>query len=98
MATQNSKTTKSRGSSANGRSTSSKRSSANGRSASQKPEKYRFAQNVGGEATMAEKEYRDYVSDNGADTGTEPDVLLDVPVVKVDSIHLELDDLDAHVA
>ena len=28
----------------------------------------------------------------------DPDVLLAVPVVKVDRIHLELDNLDAHVA
>ena len=35
---------------------------------------------------------------DGGDPSDEPDVLLDVPVVKVDSIHLELDDLDAHVA
>jgi e3 binding domain len=67
---------------------------SNGRRASRKPEKYRFAQNVGGEATMPEREYGAYASGDGGD----PDVLLDVPVVKVDSIHLELDDLDAHVA
>ena len=72
--------------------------SPNGRSASQKTEKYRFAQNVAGEATVAEREYRSYATDDGAPPGGDPDVLLDVPVVKVDSIHFELDDLDAHVA
>jgi e3 binding domain len=72
--------------------------SRNGRSASQKTEKYRFAQNVGGRGTVAEREYRNYASRDGGDPGDEPDVLLDVPVVKVDSIHLELDDLDAHLA
>jgi hypothetical protein len=76
--------------------------SPNGRSASQKTEKYRFAQNVGGDETVAEREYRSYAhpdgGDPGRDPGGDPDVLLDVPVVKVDSIHFELDDLDAHVA
>ena len=80
------------------RQTKSRGGSRNGRSASQKTEKYRFAQNVGGDATMAEREYRSYASADGGDPGAEPDVLLDVPVVKVDSIHFELDDLDAHVA
>lgn len=68
-----------------------------GRRASEKPEKYRFAQNVGGEATAAEREYQEY-HQGGGDPSRDPDVLLDVPVVKVDSIHLEVDDLDAHVA
>ena len=69
---------------------------AKGRSASQKPEKYRFAQNVDGELTQAEKAYRAYATGDGE--MADPDVLLAVPVVKVDRIHLELDNLDAHVA
>src|SRR5919202_1536152 len=73
-------------------------SSRNGRSASQKAEKYRFAQNLDGKGTVAEHEYRRYATAGRKDPGSEPDVLLDVPVVKVDSIHFELDDLDAHVA
>jgi pyruvate/2-oxoglutarate dehydrogenase complex dihydrolipoamide acyltransferase (E2) component len=77
---------------------SSKRSS-NGRSASQKPEKYRFAQNVNGDETVAEREYRSYAtSDDPAATGQDPDVLLDIPVVKVDRIHLKVEELEAHVA
>ena len=68
----------------------------NGRSASQKPEKYRFAQNVDGDLTQAEKAYRAYATGDGE--MADPDVLLAVPVVKVDRIHLELDNLDAHVA
>jgi len=68
------------------------------RSASQKPEKYRFAQNVDGVETVAEEIYRTYAEDARKGTGVDPDVLIDVPVVKVDSIHLELDDLQAHVA
>jgi len=74
------------------------RGATNGRSASQKPDKYRFAQNVGGEATIPERVYRAYAAGDEQDPGGEPDVLLDVPVVKVDAIHLELDDLDAHLA
>jgi pyruvate/2-oxoglutarate dehydrogenase complex dihydrolipoamide acyltransferase (E2) component len=72
------------------------RSSGNGRSASQKPEKYRFAQNVGGDETVAEREYRSYAT--AGETPEDADVLIDVPVVKVDSIHLKVADLDAHVA
>jgi hypothetical protein len=72
--------------------------SGNGRSASQKTEKYRFARNVGGDGTVAEREYQSYALSDPSETGGDPDVLLDVPVVKVDSIHLELDDLQAHVA
>jgi pyruvate/2-oxoglutarate dehydrogenase complex dihydrolipoamide acyltransferase (E2) component len=76
---------------------SRKSSSSRGRSASQKADEYRFAQNVEGQLTAAEREYRSYAT---ADSGMteEPDVLLDVPVVKVDKIHLELEELDAHVA
>lgn len=69
-----------------------------GRRASEKTEKYRFAQNVAGEGTQAEREYEAYATSQAEDPRGDPDVLLDVPVVKVDSIHLEVDDLDAHVA
>jgi hypothetical protein len=72
--------------------------STNGRSASQKPEKYRFAQNVGGEETAAEREYRTYATMAGEQVSDDPDVLLTVPVVKVDSIHLQLEDLQAQVS
>src|SRR5918994_630370 len=74
----------------------SKAGSRNGRSASQKPERYRFAHNVAGEGTVPEREYLEY-SKNGARI-EEPDLVLNVPVVKVDSIHLHLEDLEAHVA
>ena len=69
---------------------------SNGRSASEKVEKYRFAQNVLGDMTAAEREYREYVSTD--DGMSEPDLLLTVPVVKVDRIHLAVENLDAHVA
>ena len=74
------------------------RPKSDGRRASQKTEKYRFAQNVEGEGTAAEREYRGYALSSMEETGQDPDVLLDVPVVKVDKIHLELEDLKAHVA
>jgi e3 binding domain len=48
--------------------------------------------------TDADREYRVYVRREEQDRAGPPDVLLDVPELKVDLIHLELDDLDAHVA
>ena len=44
------------------------------------------------------REYRRYEGREEQDPAGPPDVLLDVPELRVDSIHLELDDLDAHVA
>ncbi len=69
-----------------------------GRRASEKSGKYRFAQNVAEAGTAAEREYEAYALADIEDPRGDPDVLLDVPVVKVDSIHLELDNLDARVA
>jgi hypothetical protein len=46
----------------------------------------------------ADREYRQYVRREEQDRAGPPDVLLDVPELKVDLIHFELDDLDAHVA
>jgi hypothetical protein len=43
-------------------------------------------------------EYRRYVQREEQDPAGSPDVLLDVPELKVDLIHFELDNLDAHVA
>src|SRR6478672_12831862 len=86
------------GSSSRSRSSNGSRSKGDARSASQKTEKYRFAKNVEGEATVAEREYRDYATSPLAETGQDPDILLDVPVVKVDKIYLKVADLDAHVA
>jgi pyruvate/2-oxoglutarate dehydrogenase complex dihydrolipoamide acyltransferase (E2) component len=74
------------------------RDGSKARSASQKTEKYRFAKNVDGEETIAEAIYRDYAEDARKNRRVDPDVLIVVPVVKVGSLHLELDDLDAHVA
>jgi e3 binding domain len=46
----------------------------------------------------ADREYRQYARREEQDRAGPPDVLLDVPELKVDLIHFELDDLDAHVA
>jgi hypothetical protein len=46
----------------------------------------------------SKREYRRYVSREESDPGGLPDVLLDVPELRVDLIHFELDDLDAHLA
>ena len=58
------------------------------------------ARNQGGEKTRPEAMYEDYtLMDPGEISDTdEPDVVLDIPVVKVDEIHFELDDLEARVA
>jgi hypothetical protein len=80
------------------RSKQGSRRSNDGRSSSQKPEKYRFAQNVDGDETVAERTYRTYAASANEELGEDPDVLLAVPVVKVDSIHLQVEDLQAHVA
>src|SRR5215217_2711186 len=71
------------------------------RTSVQKPEKYRFAANIPADKTVAEQEYADYVldySDSAAGDSTIPDVLLDVPVVKVDEINFKLNDLRAKVS
>jgi hypothetical protein len=92
------------GSRSNGRSRSSRSGGRNGsgrdaRPASQKVEKYRFAKNVEGLGTAPEREYRHYAEADPWELDDDlPDVLLDVPVVKLDSLHFELDNLDAHVS
>jgi hypothetical protein len=56
--------------------------------------------NQGGDKTRPEQMYEDYtVIDPGEISDTdEPDVIVDIPVVKVDEIHFELDDLMARVS
>src|SRR5215210_3789763 len=68
------------------------------RTSVQKKEKYRFAANIPSDKTAAEREYADYVLENDEDQANIPDVLLDVPVVKVDEISFELNDLRARVS
>jgi pyruvate/2-oxoglutarate dehydrogenase complex dihydrolipoamide acyltransferase (E2) component len=58
------------------------------------------ARNQGSDKTVPERTYQDYtIIDPGEISDTdEPDVVVDVPVVKVDEIHFELDDLEARLA
>jgi pyruvate/2-oxoglutarate dehydrogenase complex dihydrolipoamide acyltransferase (E2) component len=58
------------------------------------------ARNQGADKTMPERLYEDYtLIDPGEISDTdEPDVIVDVPIVKVDEIHFELDDLLARVS
>jgi e3 binding domain len=52
------------------------------------------------DSTVPEREYQDYtLLHPGSISDTdEPDVLVDIPVVKVDEIHFELDDLEARIS
>ena len=71
------------------------------RTSVQKNEEYRFAANIPGDQTIPEKAYADYTlhyDEDDATSGKIPDVLLDVPVVKVDEINFELNDLRAKVS
>jgi hypothetical protein len=70
------------------RGSSRNRSSSNGRSRRQ----------TSNSGTVPEREYQDYELEHGTIGTEEEDVLLDVPVVKVDEIHLELDNLHARVS
>jgi hypothetical protein len=71
------------------------------RTSVQKTEEYRFANNIPGDRTIPEKAYADYTleydKDDAAMNGKIPDVLLDIPVIKVDEINFELNDLRAKV-
>jgi hypothetical protein len=58
----------------------------------------RPAQQARREVNEADREYRKYVHDEERDRVGPPDVVLDVPELRVESIHFELDDLDAHIA
>jgi hypothetical protein len=75
--------------------TTSRRSSSRGKQSgngSRPAERARRSEN------QSDREYRRYVSREESDPGGPPDVLLDVPELRVDLIHFELDDLDAHLA
>jgi hypothetical protein len=68
------------------------------RRASEKSEEYRFADNLpDGGGTVAEREYEGYVLAERYADGEEPDVLLDVPVAKVDEITFEVEELRARI-
>jgi hypothetical protein len=69
------------------------------RRASQKSEESRSTHNLpdGGE-TVAEREYENYVHNDRDLDSDEPDVLLDVPVLKVEEINLDVEELRARVS
>src|ERR687897_990540 len=71
------------------------------RTSVQKKEEYRFAANIPGDKTIPEKEYADYTlecnEDDAVMNGKIPDVLLDVPVVKVAEINFDIYDVSAKV-
>jgi hypothetical protein len=87
-----------------------KRSDGSGRNKSPTPQKQKQSsnggerkseiRNQGSDKTVPERMYEDYtVIDPGEISDTdEPDVVVDIPVVKVDEIHFELDDLMARVS
>lgn len=84
-----------------------KRSNSNGSGRNKSPTPKRKnqsssgkARNQGSDKTVPERMYEDYtLIDPGEISDTdEPDVIVDIPVVKVDEIHFELDDLEARVS
>jgi e3 binding domain len=81
-----------------------RRKSGSGRNKSPTPQKKRSsngkARNQGSNKTVPERMYEDYtIIDPGEISDTdEPDVVVDIPVVKVDEIHFELDDLTARIS
>jgi hypothetical protein len=67
--------------------------------ASEELEEYRFAENLPDDGeTVAEREYEDYVLAARDSDSDEPDVLLDVPVVKLDELNLDVEHLQARVS
>ena len=82
--------------SSNGGSTRTRRS---GRRSSARPHDQKPAENAP-KGTVPEREYQDYtlLHPGSISDSDEPDVLLDVPVVNVDEINFELDNLHARVS
>jgi hypothetical protein len=82
--------------SSNGSSTRTRRS---GRRSSARPHDQKAAENAP-KGTVPEREYKDYtlLHPGSISDSDEPDVLLDVPVVNVDEINFELDNLHARVS
>lgn len=81
-----------------GASRNRKGSATNRQRASQNGDGLRPAQQARHEINESDREYRKYVHEDEQDRVGPPDVLLDVPELRIDTIHFELDDLDAHVA
>lgn len=82
----------------------SRSKSGRGRNKSPTPQKKRSSngksRNQGSNKTVPERMYEDYtIIDPGEISDTdEPDVVVDIPVVKVDELHFELDDLEARIS
>jgi e3 binding domain len=75
-----------------------RKNEANGRGRGGRAEK--ASKNLPAEGTVPEREYQDYtlLHPGSISDSDEPDVLLDVPVVNVDKVHFELDDLHARIS
>jgi hypothetical protein len=80
------------------RSSSRRSQSGASRNGKQNGDGLRPAQQARREINEADREYRKYVHEEEKDRVGPPDVVLDVPELRIDSIHFELDELDAHVA
>jgi pyruvate/2-oxoglutarate dehydrogenase complex dihydrolipoamide acyltransferase (E2) component len=82
------------------------KNSGRGRNKSPTPKKERVGEeqagirNQGGKKTRPEQMYEDYTVIDPVEISDtdEPDVIVDVPIVKVDEIHFELDDLLARIS
>jgi hypothetical protein len=87
------KRSRSRSSESGGRKAVKQRTDGSGRNKSATPQKE-------GQKTVPESMYEDYtVIDPGEISDTdEPDVVVDIPIVKVDEIDFELDDLEARIS
>jgi hypothetical protein len=85
---------KSKTSESKGRKSVNQRTDGSGRNKSPTPQKENQ------DKTVPESTYEDYtVIDPGEISDTdEPDVVVDIPVVKVDELHFELDDLEARIS
>ena len=106
----NRRQSRSKSSESKGRQAVKQRKRGSGRNKSPTPQKQRQSSNGGGrkaqirnqgsDSTVPERMYEDYtIIDPGEISDTdEPDVVVDIPVVKVDEIHFELDDLVARIS
>jgi hypothetical protein len=81
-----------------GSSSSSRTSKRSTSSGTQRSNGARPAQEALHGRTEVDRDFRHYERLEEQDRTGPPDVLLDVPELRVDLIHFELDDLDAHVA
>ena len=106
----NRRQSRSKSSESKGRQAVKQRKRGSGRNKSPTPQKQKQSSNGGGrkaqirnqgsDSTVPERMYEDYtIIDPGEISDTdEPDVVVDIPVVKVDEIHFELDDLVARIS